>query len=75
MVCFPKKLEGLVMENVVISGDPLEYFTAVRYNLWPFGLVCGNLVYFLHFGMLGPRKVWQPWAAAEEERINFELNV
>jgi hypothetical protein len=23
-------------------------------------IVCGHLVYFLHFGMFGPRKIWQP---------------
>jgi hypothetical protein len=34
------------MENVVIFYDHLEYFTAIWYNLWPFGIVCGNLVYF-----------------------------
>jgi hypothetical protein len=28
---------------------------------WLFGIVCGHLVYFLRFGMLGPRKIWQPW--------------
>jgi hypothetical protein len=31
------------MENVVIF-----------YHLWPFGIVCGRLVYFLRFGMFGP---------------------
>jgi hypothetical protein len=35
-------------------------FTANWYNLWPFGIVCGHLVYFLRFGMFGPRKIWQP---------------
>jgi hypothetical protein len=25
------------------------------------GTVCGHLVYFSHFGMFGPRKIWQPW--------------
>jgi hypothetical protein len=48
------------MEYVVIFHDHLEYLTAIWYNLWPFGKVCGHLVYFLHFGMLGPRKIWQP---------------
>jgi hypothetical protein len=24
----------------------LESFTAIWYNLWPFGIVCGQLVYF-----------------------------
>jgi hypothetical protein len=27
------------MENVVIFYDHLEYFTAIWYNLWPFGVI------------------------------------
>jgi hypothetical protein len=50
------------MENDVIFYDRLEYFTAIWYNEWPFGIVCGNLVYFLRFGMFGPRQIWQPWS-------------
>jgi hypothetical protein len=34
------------MKNVCIFYDHLEYFTAILYNLWPFGIVCGRLVYF-----------------------------
>jgi hypothetical protein len=49
------------MENVCKFYDRLEYFTAIWYNLWLFGIVCGDLVYFSHFGMFGPRKIWQPW--------------
>jgi hypothetical protein len=50
------------MENVGIFYDHLEYFTAIWYNLWPFGIVyCHVLVYFSKFGMFGPRKIWQPW--------------
>jgi hypothetical protein len=30
------------------------------YILWPFGIVCGLLLYFF---MFGPRKIWQPWWA------------
>jgi hypothetical protein len=41
------------MENVVIFYDHLVLFKA-------FGIVCGNLVHFLRFGMLGPRQIWQP---------------
>jgi hypothetical protein len=33
-----------------------------RYNLWQFGTACSHLVHFSHFGMFGPRKIWQPWA-------------
>jgi phosphotransferase system glucose/maltose/N-acetylglucosamine-specific IIC component len=39
-------LEGLGFENVVIFYDHLEYFTAIWYNLWPFGIFCGYLVFF-----------------------------
>jgi hypothetical protein len=47
------------MENVGIYYDHLEYFTANWYDLWPFVINCGHLVYFSHFGMFGPRKNWQ----------------
>jgi hypothetical protein len=39
-----------------IFYDHLEYFMAVWYNLWPVGIVCGNLVCFSQFGMFGSRK-------------------
>jgi hypothetical protein len=60
-------LEGLRMGNVVILYHQLEYFTAIWYNLWPFGVACGRLVYFFRFGMFEPRKICQllsflfPW--------------
>jgi hypothetical protein len=34
----------------------MEHFTAIGYNLRPFGTVCGHLVYFSRFGMIGPKK-------------------
>jgi hypothetical protein len=46
-------LEGLGIENVVIFYDLLEYFTAIWYNLQPFGIDCGHLVYFFRFGTFG----------------------
>jgi hypothetical protein len=49
------------MANVCIFYDHLAYFMATGYNLWPFGIVCGHLLYFSHFGMFGSRKIWQPW--------------
>jgi hypothetical protein len=53
----------------------LEYFTAIWYNLWPFGIVCSHLVYFSRFGMLGPRKIWQPClAAADPRKFDFPSN-
>jgi hypothetical protein len=54
MVCFETKnhnfgkirraLEWKLL--LPILYDRLEYFTAVWYNLWPFGIGCGHLVYF-----------------------------
>jgi hypothetical protein len=41
----------------------LEYFTAIGYILWKFGIVCGHLVIFSVFGLFGRRKIWQPWLA------------
>jgi hypothetical protein len=53
------------MENVVIFYDHLLYFTAIWYNLLPFGIVCGHLVYFLLFGTFRPRKICQPYTDPE----------
>jgi hypothetical protein len=36
-----KILEGFGMENVGTSYEQLEYFTAIWYNSWPFGIICG----------------------------------
>jgi hypothetical protein len=49
--------EGLGMENIGMIYGRYEYFTAIWYNLWPFGIICGHLVYFSRFGMFGPRKI------------------
>jgi hypothetical protein len=49
------------MENVFIFYDHLEYFSIIWYNLWQFGIGRGHLVYFSHFGVFGPRKIWQPF--------------
>jgi hypothetical protein len=48
------------MENIGIFYDHLEYFMAVWYNLWSFGIICGQLVYFSQVGVFGPKKIWQP---------------
>jgi hypothetical protein len=50
------------MVNVGIIYDHLEYFRAIWYNLRPFGIVCGHLLYFSHFGMFGPKKSGNPGA-------------
>jgi hypothetical protein len=31
----------------------------IWYNVRPFGIVCGRLVYVSLFGMFGARKIWQ----------------
>jgi hypothetical protein len=67
-----KNLEGLGMENVVIFYDHLEYFLVIWYNLWLFGIVCGHLVHFSHFGMFGPRKIWQPCSFFVPSRAYLE---
>jgi hypothetical protein len=33
-------------------------------------LVFDHLVYFSHFGMFGPRKIWQPWCRARCSTAN-----
>jgi hypothetical protein len=47
------------MENVGIFYDRLEYFIAICYILWQSGIVWA-FGHFSHFGMFGPRKIWQP---------------
>jgi hypothetical protein len=47
------------MESVEIFYDD-DHFLAIWYNLWPFAIVSGHSVYSSHFGMYGPRKIWQP---------------
>jgi hypothetical protein len=65
MVCFLTKnpnlgkfLEGLAI--LVYFMTIWSIFTAIGNILWPFGIFCGNLVYFSPFGYFGPRKIWQP---------------
>jgi hypothetical protein len=52
-------LERLGMDNVGIFYEHLEYFTAIWYSLWSFGI-------FFRCGMFGPSKIWQPWLADSE---------
>jgi hypothetical protein len=45
------------MENVGIFYDHLEYNTGICITYsWPFVIVCGHLVYFSQFGIIGPNK-------------------
>jgi hypothetical protein len=45
---------------VYFTYDHLEYFMTIWYNLWPFGIVCGHLLYFCLFGSFEQIKIWQP---------------
>jgi hypothetical protein len=56
------------MKKFVVFIKHLEYFTAIRYNLWPFGIVCGHLGYFSRFGMFGPKNIWQPGLSLPSRR-------
>jgi hypothetical protein len=44
------------MEHVSILYVHLEYFTVIWYNLRPFGIVCGYLVYFFLFWYVWTKK-------------------
>jgi hypothetical protein len=46
------------MVNVGTFYDHLEYFMAIWYNLLPFVIVSGQLLFFSKFGLFGPRKIW-----------------
>jgi hypothetical protein len=48
------------MENFGILYDYLVYCMAIGNILWPFGLFCGNLVFFSSFGILDPEKSGNP---------------
>jgi hypothetical protein len=48
------------MENVGIFYGHLEYFTAIRYNLLPFGIICGHLVNFSNLVCLDQEKSGNP---------------
>jgi hypothetical protein len=60
MVYFQTKNPNLGKFWRTLKRKMLVYFMTIWYNLWPFGLVCGHLVYFSHFGTFGARKIWQP---------------
>jgi hypothetical protein len=48
-------LEGLAMENLSKFFDHLVCITAIGNILWPFGIFCGNLVYFVVIWYIFPR--------------------
>jgi hypothetical protein len=57
---FGQVLDGLRLENVDIFYGHLEHFTAIWYNLQPFGIVCGHLVHFPGFGIICQEKSCNP---------------
>jgi hypothetical protein len=48
------------MEVIGIFYGDLFHFTVFCYNLWTFGIVHGNLVYFSRFGILYQEKSGNP---------------
>jgi hypothetical protein len=48
------------MEYVGIFYGHLVHFTVFSYIFWTFGIVCGKLVYFSHFGILYKEKSGNP---------------
>jgi hypothetical protein len=68
MVCFQTKNPNFgkfwrvwLCKILGIFYDHLVYFMAIWNILWPFGIFCGNLVYWSPFWYFGPRKIWQPF--------------
>jgi hypothetical protein len=53
---FGKIWFGLGMETVVIFYEYLEYFTAIRYNLLTFGIVCCHFGIFITFWYVSSKK-------------------
>jgi hypothetical protein len=52
MVFFSNQISKI---GYILDGH-LEYFTAIWYIVWPFGIFYGYLVYFSRFGMLYQEK-------------------
>jgi hypothetical protein len=53
------------MEDVGIFYGHSVNFVAIWYNLPPFGIFCGSLVYFSLFWYVALRKIWQPCLPAD----------
>jgi hypothetical protein len=49
----------------------LEYITAIWYNLQPFGVVCGHLVYFSVLVCLDKEKSGNPELPREKKSKKF----
>jgi hypothetical protein len=59
------------MEDDGMFYGHLVHFKVFCYILWAFGVVHGNLVYFLPFWYFVPRKIWQPWCRLLESPIMY----
>jgi hypothetical protein len=57
------------MENLGTFFDHLVYITAIGNILWPFGTLCGNLVYFPPFSILDLEKSGNPAVAKNGQVI------
>jgi hypothetical protein len=53
-------LEGLALENLGLFYDRLVCLTAIGNILWPFGIFCGHLVIYPHFGIFYQEKSGNP---------------
>jgi hypothetical protein len=62
------------MGNLGIFYDHLVYFSAIGKILWPFGIFCGNLIYFSLFWYFGPRKIWQPCLTVVHADLQYVPN-
>jgi hypothetical protein len=62
------------MENVVRFYDHLEYFMVIWYDLWPFGIVCGHLVYFSFLVCLDQEKSGNPEPKSDGRRQRAHLS-
>jgi hypothetical protein len=69
------------MVNVGVFYGLFKYFMAIWYNLWPFGIVCGHLLYFTNLVCLDQEKSGNPgtftsWSWVQsQEGIQNALNI
>jgi hypothetical protein len=53
MVCFQTKNPNVGKMGRALDWKMLLYFMKIWYNLHPFGIVCGHLVYIFRFCIFG----------------------
>jgi hypothetical protein len=71
----PLNGRGLGMDYVGVFYDHLEYFMAIWYNLWPFVIVCGHLVYFSQFIRKSGNPAFQPFFLHKASAPDYSLSV